>query len=277
MEIIMAAQTDATPWAPPSLPPETQTLMGRAHFSLLSTIRRKPSRPDAPPTLSKSCSDKLSLKQCISLLSSPVSLLISPENVYLSNVILSESQISEDGCGRAFSARVGGRMAPLTGRGNGAGEGEWEGGYRFQGFRIRGTGREFEFSRRAQAEGREGTEGLEFVPSNLAAAWTPYGDESLIGGVLQGRKQFDARGASMLCRKRMWELASEVAGLVDVLAVSQVLRLGSYELVKSSGLLEGRRKVKEEVKERALKGWVRNEGDDGFTLDADTASGSRNE
>jgi tRNA-specific adenosine deaminase 1 len=137
----------------------------------------------------------------------------------------------------------------------------WEGGYKFSEFGVRGTGREFSFSR----PGREGEE-VEFVPSNLATAWTPYGEESLIGGVLQGMKQFDPRGASMLCRKRMWELAADVASLLDVSAVSQALSLGSYEQFKSSDLLEGRRQVKEEVKETTLKGWVRNSGDDEFSL-----------
>jgi tRNA-specific adenosine deaminase 1 len=157
-------------------------------------------------------------------------------------------------------------MAPLKGR-------RWENGYRFHPLRIKTAGREFCFSRRGSASTGSGAEkGVEFVPSNLAAAWTPYGEESLIGGVLQGRKQFDPRGASMLCRKSMWKLAAEVAALVAIPAVSQVLSLGSYELVKSASLLEGRRKVKEEVKEKALKGWVRNSGDEGFGLDAGSQS-----
>lgn len=144
-------------------------------------------------------------------------------------------------------------MAPLRDR-------KWEGGYRFHPFEIKTTEKEFRFSRRG---------GGKLVPSNLAAAWTPYGEETLIGGVLQGRKQFDPRGASMLCRKSMWELAAEVAALVTVPAVSQALSLGSYELVKANGLLEERRNVKEEVEDAALRGWVRNEGDEGWGLGTD--------
>jgi tRNA-specific adenosine deaminase 1 len=256
MEFIIAAQDDPTPWAfplpdlPSLLPspaPATPLLQGRGYFSNLGLIRRKPSRPDAPPTLSKSCSDKLSLKQATSLLSAPVSLLISPENAYLSSLTLPESQYSRSGCERAFSEE--GRMSPLKGR-------KWDGGYRFHPFSIKTTEREFRFSRRGAGK---------LVPSNLAAAWTPYLEETLIGGVLQGRKQFDPRGASMLCRKSMWKLAAEVATLVAVPAVSLAMNVGSYELVKANGL-EGRRRAKEEAKREALRGWVRNEGDEGWQL-----------
>jgi len=100
------------------------------------------------------------------------------------------------------------------------------------------------------------------APSNLAAAWTPYGEESLIGGVLQGRKQFDPRGASMLCRKSMWKLAAEVAALVAAPALNEVLSVGTYGLVKGAEVLEGRRRVKGEVKEEVLREWVGNEGDE---------------
>ena len=75
MELTMALQEDATPWvsAPPTLSStadhEPSALRGRSNFSLLGIVRAKPSRPDAPPTLSKSCTDKLVVKQATSLLS----------------------------------------------------------------------------------------------------------------------------------------------------------------------------------------------------------------
>src|SRR5690242_6809944 len=77
MELTMSAQDDATPWtsAPPTissdaLPDSEGALRGRSNFSLLGAVRCKPSRLDAPPTLSKSCTDKLALKQSTSVLSS---------------------------------------------------------------------------------------------------------------------------------------------------------------------------------------------------------------
>merc|ERR1711939_420221 len=128
MELTMAAQDDATPWDLPPLaitpgdstPAEPEILHGRGYFSVLGSVRRKPSRPDAPPSLSKSCSDKIALKQSISLLNSVTSLLISPENVYIHSLVLPASQHSSVACTRAFSDS--GRLSCLKDR-------EWEGSY----------------------------------------------------------------------------------------------------------------------------------------------------
>src|SRR4030088_268739 len=149
MELTMAAQDDATPRAIPSPSPATMPttgssaetpheLPGRAYFSSLGVVRRKPSRPDAPSTLSKSCSDKIALKQTTSVLSSITSLLISPENAYLQSLTVPESQYVGQGCDRCFSAQ--GRLKGLEVPGNG--------GYRFRTFRLMTTGKEFSHSRR---------------------------------------------------------------------------------------------------------------------------------
>ncbi len=131
MELTMAAQADASPWdipsppsppppsrprpslsspsqpgvpSPPSPPPAATLLLpGRAYFSLLGAVRRKPSRADAPPTLSKSCSDKLALRQCTSLLLSPTALLVGPRDAYARTLVLPRSRYSAAGCRRAFS------------------------------------------------------------------------------------------------------------------------------------------------------------------------------
>ncbi|KAI8265281.1 tRNA-specific adenosine deaminase 1 [Colletotrichum sp. SAR11_239] len=267
MELTMAAQEDASPWDEPSpssaTAPEqeapgaetTTTLPGRAYFSRLGVVRRKPARGDAPPTMSKSCSDKIALKQCTSLLSSLTSLLIYPGNVYLSSLILPETQYSAAGCERAFSAR--GRMASLNGR-------VWSGGYRFAPFEVRTTEREFAFSKR-EVRGRA----EKIAASNLAAAWTAGGlEEGTMGGVLQGRKAFDARGASAVSRRRMWE---EVAAVAEELGddgdgLRRALAGVTYADVKGSELLAARRKVKMEARREALAGWVANVGDDEFEL-----------
>lgn len=307
MELIMSSQEDATPWetpAPttPSLSPPPQqtttsssqpsspssstptsapTLHGRAFFSHLGIVRRKPSRPDAPPTHSKSCSDKLALKQCTSLLSSLTSLFVSPRGVYLAGLVLPEAQFSRVGCARCFgtggggggsgsgSGREGegdgdgdgggGRMAPVGGR-------VWEGtGYGFRQVVVETTGREFEFSRRGA--GMAG-ENVKVVASNLAVAWTAGGEveEGLIGGVLQGRKGVDVKGASLTSRRKMWAAAVMVAGMLGDEGICKELGASSYDEVKEGSLLEGRRRVKEEVRTEALKGWLRNTGDGGFSL-----------
>jgi len=256
MELIMATQEDATPW---SLPPpsnstssfpfqSTPTLHGRGYFAELGVVRRKPSRPDAPLTLSKSCSDKLALKQCTSLLSSITSLLISPENCYIHSLVLPKSQYSSTACARAFSPS--GRMSGMKGR-------AWDNGYAFKPFHFLTTEKEFPFSRRAPVR-----TGEKLVPSNISTAWTPNSCENLIGGVLQGRKQFDAKGASWVCNRRMWSLAIEVAELVAVPAVKRALGMESYGDMKGSEGLEIRREVKGDVRGHSLKGWVSSGGEE---------------
>ncbi|KAJ1336037.1 tRNA-specific adenosine deaminase 1 [Microdochium nivale] len=333
MELTMAAQGDASPWDVPlglSLSETTPSpsslssgeLLGRGFFSRLGVVRRKPARGDAPPTMSKSCSDKLSLKQCTSLLSSISSLIVDPQHAYISAVVMPESQFSATGCARAFSAQEeqGGRMLPLVssplspnlddamlvGR---------RAGYHFQPFQVltvpaaSHTAAEFHYSKRSvtqratasmssQADtGSSGASGPpQIAASNLAVAWTRSGlEEATLGGVLQGRKQFDARGASFASRRKMWLLAAQIADLLSLSSndansdtrssgggetgqsrcvtagVAQELKgvlrgSESYGDIKESQLLEGRRAAKKTARKDALKGWVRNTGDDGFSL-----------
>lgn len=126
MELCMAAQEDPTPWELPEQSlsknddndneTEDTKLVGRAHFSLLGVVRRKPARIDAESTRSKSCSDKLALRQVSSLLSYETSLLVAPTmNAYLEGIVLPEEEISWVACERAFGAM--GRMRRLNRRG----------------------------------------------------------------------------------------------------------------------------------------------------------------
>ncbi|KAI8936599.1 hypothetical protein NX059_007000 [Plenodomus lindquistii] len=270
MELVMSAQEDATPWtsAPPTItsattdpctsqpiPDEAAALRGRSNFSLLGLVRCKPSRPDAPPTLSKSCTDKLALKQATSLLSSTTSQLISPANAYIHSLILPQSQYVPSACERAFS-----RSGRLNGLSQSSIEG-WKGGYRFAPFEVTSTAREFTWSRRMIKGGEKA------MPSNLSAVWTPSWQETLIGGVLQGRKQSDPRGASRICRRKMWGIALQIGGTVGAKVVGEVLGKRKYGEVKGDEVLEGRRRVKYDVKTGGLKGWVSNTGDDEFSLD----------
>ncbi|PMD60842.1 uncharacterized protein K444DRAFT_527647 [Hyaloscypha bicolor E] len=262
MELTMAAQEDSTPWETPALanitvpsasPSQQSLLRGRGYFSALGQVRGKPSRPDAPQTLSKSCSDKLALKQSTSLLSSITSLLISPQNTYLTTLVLPSSQYSETACTRAFSSS--GRLASLKER-------TWEGGYHFQEFRILTTEKQFPYSRRQVLKAGE-----KLVPSNLASisGTHPNDSETLIGGTLQGRKQFSLPGASRVCKRRMWQFALSLAAISGKSILC--LKADTYAEVKEGKLLESRRNVKREVREMALEGWVRNEGGEGFGSD----------
>lgn len=264
MELTQAAQVDGEPWAVPAKASQTLSdespsgpeLHGRSYFSELGTIRRKPSRPDAPPTLSKSCSDKLALKQCTSLLSSPVSLLISPSNAYLKSFTLPKSQHSETGCQRAFSPE--GRMSALKGK-------SWDGCYRYQSFEVKTTEKEFVYSRRHNPQPSE-----VFKSSNVSASWIGDGQkgslETTINGTIQGRKQFDVRGASRVCKSSMLKLALEISALVAIPTIQRCLGSGTYGEMKRSQSLEGRQMVKREAWEKGLKGWIRNEGGEGFSI-----------
>jgi tRNA-specific adenosine deaminase 1 len=256
MELTMEAQQDASPWALPS--PQnpadpSRTLPGRGYFSELGVIRRKPARGDAPPSLSKSCSDKLALKQCTSLLSSLTSLLVCPDNVYLQSVVLPESQRSLTGCRRSFSVQ--GRMNSVAGS-------RWPGGYSFAPFEVETTSREFAFSKRSVALRSDKT-----IASNLAVAWTMRGlDEGIIGGFLQGRKAFDFKGASLTSRRKMWALALELAGMLGAgcVGIQRCLSGETYKTVKTDNLLVPRRQAKANARAKALAGWTPNEGDDNF-------------
>ncbi|KAJ4140204.1 hypothetical protein NW768_001559 [Fusarium equiseti] len=208
MELTMAAQKDASAWKTPT--PITRTLhpnaeaslLGRACFSRTGIVRRKPARGDAPPTLSKSCSDKLALKQCTSLLSTLTSIFIDPTNAYIHSIVLPESQYSDVACQRAFSAE--GRMKPLAGK-------VWPAGYSFKEFSALTTDLEFEFSKitvKARSD--------RISASNLAATWSLSGfEENIIGGVIQGRKAFNTNAASRMSRRSTWEAASDLAERLD--------------------------------------------------------------
>ncbi|CAG8926003.1 unnamed protein product [Penicillium salamii] len=147
MELCMAAQEDATPWEIPQqssstsqesdeIPTEETFLDGRAHFSLLGIVRRKPSRTDAESTRSKSCSDKLALRQVSSLLSCETSRLVAPtKNAYIAGLVLPEEEISQVACERSFSEN--GRMKALAGRSwPSTINDETEPSYRFRPFQI---------------------------------------------------------------------------------------------------------------------------------------------
>ena len=260
MELVMEAQEDSTPW-PLAIPDEQATsgLLGRGSFSQLGIVRRKPckyprsrilsatdsmhekARADSPVTLSKSCSDKIALKQCMSLLSSPLSLLISPENAYIDTLILSRDQYRQQACERAFGPF--GRMLPAVGL-------SWPGNYNFRPFRIETTEITFQYSRRAAGTNAKGCKG-----SNVSAVWTPNHQETIINGVLQGRKQTDRMGASALSRVQIWNLFLQTVNVLDVHSLNKSLGWSSYKDMKSSQGLKNRRQVKINVINDVLKGW----------------------
>lgn len=253
MELVMRSQEDDTPWTS-----QVQDggggggaggMLGRGHFDQLGIVRRKPSRPDAPLSASKSCSDKIAMKQVTGLLSGLASLLLHERGLFLDTLVLPESQYVEEAVERAFG--VEGRMKGL----------EKEKDLMIRPFEVKTTTKEFEFSRRVQAEGEI------LVPSNLSALYTPLRQEVLINGVLLGRKQFDVKGASCVSRRVMWKSVLVVAGVAGSPALVDVLRTSTYRGVKDSAALRWRREAKRRTIETALQGWERNAQDHDWGLD----------
>ncbi|KAL6704109.1 hypothetical protein ACN47E_008772 [Coniothyrium glycines] len=238
MELVMDAQEDATPWtsAPPIMGRDTDNngadgcasgaLRGRSNFSLLGA-------------------------QATSLLSSTTATLISAHNAYLDSLVLPSSQYVPAACERAFSRS--GRLSSLD-------DSSWTAGHRFQPFIVRPTSREFTWGRRNVPSSKKA------VASNLSAVWTSSWQETLIGGVLQGRKQLDPRGASRISRRSMWNIALQIAGVAGLSLLKEILDKESYDAVKKSELLKHRQIVKSDMK-TALKGWAPNTGDETFRLD----------
>lgn len=260
----MAEQEDSSPWPipssrnvtepDPSVETDQTSLPGRAYFSQLGVVRRKPARSDAEPTLSKSCSDKLALKQCTSLLGALTSLFVEVGGAFIDTLVVPRSRYSEVGCERAFSAR--GRMAPMVGA-------RWHEGYAFRPFSMETTEMEFEYSRRMALERSSRVAG-----SNLAAVWTRSGlEETVLGGVIRGRKPFDIRGASGVSRLQMWKTAKGLAESFDDPGhLCEHFGYSSYKGVKKGPALAARCQVKADARATALIGWIVDDRDSDFGI-----------
>ena len=132
---------------------------------------------------------------------------------------------------------------------------EWTGGYKFVPFSIMTTSEPFAYSRRIEP----GT--AEVLPSNLAIAVFGASQEVLINGVLQGRKQNDPKGGSAVSRRKLWQLGTRVANLLNDRDLSQTLGASVYNNIKACSALLPRMKVKQDVRQSALRGWQSNSGD----------------
>jgi tRNA-specific adenosine deaminase 1 len=168
--------------------------------------------------------------------------------------VVPESQYVPAAFERSFGSS--GRMALLSP----SAAGTWTDGYAYRPFKVTTVCREFTFSKRKVAGNND------CIASNISAVWTPHFREVLIGGTQQGRKQFDASGASITCRKRLWEAAVEVLRSTGSTTFDEGTKQPKYGDIKASEMLAGRRRVKDDVQKYALAGWARNTGDDGFEL-----------
>ncbi|KAL8866013.1 MAG: hypothetical protein Q9174_006554 [Haloplaca sp. 1 TL-2023] len=237
MELLMEAQVDATPWPVAELHPATKKLpsllRGRESFAELGIVRRKPGADLAVRIFERE-------NQC---------------NAYLHSLVLPETQYVAQACDRSFGP---------TGRMKAVNDHEWSGGYAFRPFNIRTTKHEFVYSRRSKPATSK-----ELRTSNIAAAVNPRLQEALILGRLQGRKKLDPKGASAISSKRMWGLTVQVLAALGTPRLLQTISQASnVRALRESTLFEDRQGVKDDVRAVALKGWVRNDGDD-FVIEPD--------
>jgi tRNA-specific adenosine deaminase 1 len=135
---------------------------------------------------------------------------------------------------------------------------QWPAGYSFKPFVVLTTKSKFTYSRESiQAS-------WSTIPSLKSTIWTPHFQEVLIRGSLEGRAARDPKGASQICRRKLWTSADvlyKTLGLKDLIIESNC---GSYKSLKNSKIYEARRHVKKDVI-GSLVGWVSNESDD-FSL-----------
>lgn len=83
---------------------KVQVLRGRAHFNKVGVVRTKPGRADSLVTLSKSCSDKLCIKQFTGILNCISSVLMDP--VYLDYLVIHKDKYREADFDRCFKDRL---------------------------------------------------------------------------------------------------------------------------------------------------------------------------
>ena len=275
MEILIESMPShlASPW--PIDHSTSNALQGRGHFSLLGHVRRKPARADAEASLSKSCTDKLAVKQFTSALAFPADLYIQKSsNAFIRSLVVPGNQYNSTGFERSFGPS--GRLAKLHAFGN------------FFTFEpLPPTFPTFTFSKEEDASG--GLAKTKSKASNVSAVWIdgangePDTIEVLVNGVKQGYKQWDERPnkASVVSRKELWTLAvkidnslnlqnvAEISGhsasmscpSLPLIFIQKALNTPTYNDVKTSSLRESYRRDRERITD-ALGKWTQNTGDD---------------
>jgi len=282
MELLMAASEaagrDISPWPTAATHKGASSIsekalpLGRGCFSDLGALRRKPARADAEISMSKSCTDKLMLKQFTGLLGFPLDLLIqhSPET-FLRRFIVYREQYSEEGYARAFGP-----------------EGRLKTGFASKGMDSDVLARFFEVCtlpsdfRRFGFEKQKGMQEVnkKSKVSNTSALWIAGGGsqqstavvEVLVNGVKQGFKQFDEqeRKGSVTCRRTMIQKAVQLQRLVQIRGMAPADfdngLLCDYSRLKSSHS-RGHKKDLKQLVLASLGGWPKEYPKDEFEID----------
>jgi tRNA-specific adenosine deaminase 1 len=170
---------------------------GRDHFLHVGLVRTKPGRRDSPITYSKSCSDKLCLRQFTSLLLGPVACVVSPSEFYLSSLIVPERCFKEEDFVRAFGPK--GRVS--------GGPHIEVGDYKEHFFQYYLSSIEFSHGKKEDR--------LPSPTSVLFISGISSVHEAILNGVKMGARPFTGKGLSTLCRKELFKLVLELCDKCD--------------------------------------------------------------
>lgn len=187
-------------------------LRGRDCFGDVGKVRTKPGRRDSPLTLSKSCSDKLCLKEFTGILNSLVSQFVKREGFYLDSIVLPNGKSVDAGFERCFHSRL---------------EGETE----FQPIRLLTTTEHHDWEK----------ETLGQSPSALSLICIPGSlEESINNFVKEGfyaKKQLvRLRGESCVSRREVFAQCRELLTIDDCLTYQDVKRTNfRYQELKQLG------------------------------------------
>ncbi|KAK0625630.1 tRNA-specific adenosine deaminase 1 [Lasiodiplodia hormozganensis] len=189
MELTMDAQEDPTPWSLPANPtsaaPSEDVVLRGRGYFSELGVVRR----------------------------KPAALLLDPRTAYLRTLILPESQHVPAATTRAFGSS--GRMAPLCSETSQT----WPHAYTFRPFEVQTVSHEFEWSRRSALPDQK------LIPCNLSALYTPLRNEVIINGALQGRKQGDIKGASVVSRRAMWSTVADIGKSLNQDSTPEVAEL----------------------------------------------------
>lgn len=283
MELVMSATEtagrDITPWSKSASDQSDDAVnlpLGRGFFSNLGALRRKPARADAEVSMSKSCTDKLMLKQLTSLLAFPLDLFLDDtEETFLKRMIVYSDCWNEKSYDRAFTAN--GRLAKASVAM------EPDSLVRMTFFDVETLperfGR-FDFERSTGSE-----EDRKVRASNISALWIAGAIENeaknatdlvevLLNGVRQGFKQFDDRDrkGSVVCKRNMLEKASRLDAQLSKAddAPLRIPRIGDQYLAYYSELkslsVHSRKTLLKRQLLHALGGWPKKDYDDDFAF-----------
>lgn len=272
MELLIRSKDpeDAVPWdfpAPDLVRPEASSLLGRGYFSCLGAVRRKPARNDAEVTMSKSCTDKLAMKQFTGLLSFPADIFIEPSRTsFIQSLVVYHDQYDPVAYQRAFGS--GGRLAQS------AKDAHF--------FDLRPLPSSFSGFAFDKSRTEVSTKASNISAVSVAGPGSCQGlVEVLLNGVKQGYKQFEDRDRkkSALCRETLWKLGKRVALVAQaqtsnanftILAapglIQSCLDMYTYRGAKCHSIREMKRNIKAVVAE-SLGNWISNTGDEEWSLE----------